>query len=217
MANMQGGSKKEAIPTGAIPALGAVSCWTFNTLECNLNIYGYSDFCGGKGVRTTLYRAEEIFVIITCELGEKIVELSSGVYRCKKIGWNDYYLKQELEQVLPFEYGNSCDSCSGDLCVKNSECAAGQIRCTGETTFNSCETISHQYFVPFQKFSGQVQSCPSGYTCSQEQNNCIPNQETVCNNLKSVAINLINQWANNPSQDNKGIAINTLSQWAEAC
>ena len=224
MMNGQKVGKKEATPVSGPAPLGQVSCWTWNEQKCGItyNKQGIISFeyCGGIGVRTTLYRGEKMNSVGSTAIcnewgGTQIQLIGDQIYQCEFNGWNDYYLKYELEQELPFDYGNGCDSCAGNLCVKNNECQQGKIRCTGETTFNACEMFTHPYFSPFYRFSDNIQSCPSGYTCNIDI--CEPSQASICSTLRTTAWNAALAWVSNPTASNKNNAVNSIISWAEAC
>lgn len=92
-----------------------------------------------------------------------------------------------------------------------SECTLGEIKCMSDTTYNACVDIGAGTY----RFSEDVSTCPTGNICSN--NECVQDLTSFCNNLRSTAINSINQWAISPTQSSKEAALNALSGWAVSC
>jgi len=86
---------------------------------------------------------------------------------CYLYAWNANEIANELIKQFPYNELPFCNSCSGNLCVRNNRCQLGEVRCSGANNYYACETIKPNYFASsFNDYSTVLKTCPTGTICN---------------------------------------------------
>ncbi len=173
--NPPGGDEEEKIcPSGYVKVTEDSCCPNSNPNLCDSNglCYEISD-CGAGYIGTQIcktdsggsYLAEQVWGE-TCAPISQCVWGGNGPGSCPSAylaagdpnyGWCKYPIWHMRE---------SCESCSGDLCVNSDQCTVGEISCDGTASYSKCESFKPQFYAnPYNQYTSKLYLCPEGEIC----------------------------------------------------